>query len=199
MRLLLIRHAQSVANSKRLLIADAADDLTECGRQQARNLGQQLQKVTIDRVFCSTWNRAASTAKLVFPKQVADFQFDERLVETCPGVFSHWTEHQFLSKFPTFHHNIDNVYEGGESHSQMATRVRDWVETEVAPYKKESCTIVAVSHGGPISIVIQTLLGIDFRSRYPSFMVDNASISEFEWNEFHSRFIASYINRQHSP
>ena len=183
MDLLLIRHGQSNANAKGLLIATEQDELTELGKLQSIQLAATLKNFRFTQpslLFCSPWMRARQTAALVFGPS-AQIQYDSRLAETHPGIFGTWLEADFNRIYPDFSNDIQNRYEQGESHLDMANRVREWVDCQILTHTHESGLAVVVAHGGPISVVIQQLLGIPIETHYPSFTVPNASFTYLKW------------------
>jgi glucosyl-3-phosphoglycerate phosphatase len=182
MDLLLIRHGQSNANAQGLLISTDQDELTDLGKRQSAQLAATLSKFgyTPSPVFCSPWMRARQTAEALF-SDTAALKFDARLAETHPGKFGTWLEADFNRAYPDFNRTIENRYEGGESHLDMTIRVREWVDSEVQPRTGEPGLMAAVAHGGPISVVLQHLLGVPIETHYPSFTVPNASFTYLKW------------------
>ena len=190
MNLLIIRHGQSNANAKGLLISNRNDNLTDLGRQQSYDLETTLKNFKFNQpslVFCSPWLRARQTAELVFSENTF-IQFDERLAETNPGKFENWLEADFNLKYPTFSDNIRNEYEDGESHFQMCLRVCDWVDTVLIPLSRKPGLLAIVAHGGPISVILQKLLGMKIEFSYPSFTVPNASFTNVRWRHDLDRY-----------
>ena len=196
MDVIFIRHGQSEANINGTLIADEFDKLTPLGKKQSEELRHVLEslKLTPKLLFCSPWTRARQTADILFDCDVK-MEFDERLAETNPGIFSTWLEKDFNLIYPEFSKDISNRYNGGESHLDMAHRVCNWLVEKIEPYKKQDLTIMAVSHGGPISVAIQYLLNISIEDFYPTFTVPNASISHLRWRADLNRFCALRIGQ----
>jgi len=189
MDLLLIRHGQSVANEKGLLISTYKDGLTELGKTQSINLAATLGRFAFkpSQIYCSPWARARQTAELLF-EESTPMTFDARLAETHPGIYGSWLEADFNRAFPDFNRNIRNRYEEGESHLDMAERVQSWVESAVRPQVQNAGLMVAVAHGGPISVVLQHLLGVPIETHYPSFTVPNASFTYLKWRPDLNRY-----------
>ncbi len=189
MDLFLIRHGQSLANAAGKLIADEYDGLSALGISQSQQLAETLEimKHKPSLIFSSPWARARQTAEYVYSDSL-EFQFDSRLAETNPGRFGTWLEADFNQQFPEFNKNIANRYEGGESHLDMAARVCNWVDEEIFPRTSKSGLISVVAHGGPISVVLQYLLGIPIETKYPSFSVPNASFSILKWRPDLNRY-----------
>lgn len=194
MDLLLIRHGQSEANAKKLLISTDKDGLTDSGRAQSARLRQTLHEMAImpSVIYCSPWQRARETAKIVF-HDATTMQFDARLAETHPGIYGTWLEADFNAKFPDFNKLIGNTYEGGESHLDMTNRAKDWIASEVLPSTQTEGLLAVVAHGGPISAILQHLLDIPIESNYPSFTVPNASFTFLKWREDLGRYCAVQV------
>ena len=182
MDLLLIRHGQSNANEKGLLISTDQDELTDLGVHQSLKLAETLAKFGYipSPIFSSPWMRARQTAEQLFGRST-QITFDSRLAETHPGKYGTWLEADFNRAFPDFNQAITNRYEDGESHLDMANRVREWVDTEVELRATQPGLMAAVAHGGPISVILQHLLGVPIETHYPSFTVPNASFTYLKW------------------
>ncbi|MCA7085484.1 histidine phosphatase family protein [Cupriavidus sp. DB3] len=181
MDLLIIRHGQSNANANGLLIADDRDELSKLGREQSLRLKSTLADFGFQpsQIVCSPWLRARQTAELVFDRH--PLTLEARLAETHPGMFGTWLEGEFNRTYPDFCRDIANRYEGGESHLEMACRVRQWVDETIKPSMAEPGLLAVVAHGGPISVVLQYLLGIPIESHYPTFTVPNGSFTLLTW------------------
>lgn len=188
MDLLLIRHGQSQANANGLLIANDEDGLSDLGRRQSTHLKATLEHYGFlpSSVMSSPWLRARQTAEIVF--DAASIELDARLAETHPGVYGTWREADFNATFPEFHSDIRNVYEGGESHWEMCERVRSWTKEILHKKTAYGDLLAVVAHGGPISVILQHILGIPIESHYPTFTVPNASFTHLKWREDLGRY-----------
>lgn len=190
MDIVLIRHGQSVANQKGLLISNDQDDLTELGMEQSRALAARCGSLLTEArwLYCSPWKRATSTAEIVLGSRMPEARLDARLAETFPGRHGTWLEKDFNAAFPDFYQDLGRRYDGGESHRDMAQRVCQWVDSEIAPRQQDAGLLVAVAHGGPITVILQHLLGVPLEPRYPSFTVPNATMSRLQWRADLGRF-----------
>lgn len=194
MDILLIRHGQSEANAKKLLISTDKDGLTDAGRAQSVRLRHTLDGLQIapSVIYCSPWQRARETAEIVF-HDAQDMQFDARLAETHPGIYGSWLEADFNAQFPDFNSKIENTYEGGESHLDMTRRARSWIDSEIMPRTQTEGLLAALAHGGPISAILQHLLAIPVETHYPSFTVPNASFTYLKWRDDLGRYCAVQV------
>jgi glucosyl-3-phosphoglycerate phosphatase len=201
MDILLIRHGQSVANERGLLIANASDDLTELGVQQSRLLAHGIQKRVKEArwLYCSPWRRALTTAEIVLDERMPEALLDARLAETNPGRHGTWLEKDFNAQYPDFYQDLGRRYDGGESHREMAQRVCDWVQSEITPKQAQDGELIAIAHGGPITVILQFLLGVPMEERYPSFTVPNASYSHLRWRADLGRFCLITAGATPSP
>lgn len=190
MDIVLVRHGQSVANERGLLIANATDDLTERGVAQSRALASRIQSEVsaASWLYCSPWKRARTTAEIILGQRMNEASLEPRLAETFPGRHGTWLEKDFNDAFPDFYRDLGRPYDGGESHRDMMQRVCQWVDTEVIPRQADPGLLVAVTHGGPITVILQYLLGVPLESRYPSFTVSNASVTKLAWRQDLERF-----------
>lgn len=198
MDLLLIRHGQSEANEKGLLISNSSDGLTVTGEKQSERLSALIKRKPFvpDLVYSSPWQRAKATTVQVFPQQQDNIIYEPRLAETNPGIYGSWQETEFNRQFPNFYDDLSNQYEGGESHMDMASRVIEWLKQMIEPRQDVEGLLAVVAHGGPISVMLQYLLGMPIEARYPSFIVPNASYSSLIWRKDLQRYCAVSVGVQ---
>lgn len=191
MKLYLIRHAQSVANSQHKLISNRRDPLTEMGRTQAENLRQRLhcKSIFFDNIFSSPWQRARETAEIVCLGLEDKICEDENLAETNPGRFENWLEQDFYDTFPNFHKDITNTYEDGESHADMASRVQGFVEQKIVPLYETDYRVAVFTHGGPIAVILQWIMSSNATLNYPVSSIPNAVSIEFRFDRRFHRLI----------
>ena len=179
MKLVLIRHGQSLANRAKLVTGNTEDVLSSDGVTQVHHTSDFLKRLDVqpDHHFTSQWRRAQQTASLVMPK--ADFIVDTRLGETNAGQAADLTLPQFLNTWPDFYRDNTNTYPGGESHADLNRRVLSWLK-----HTRETCrgNVLAVTHAGPIACLLQHTLQIPME-RFPALMARNGSISVIEYGD----------------
>ena len=175
MKLYLLRHGQAVANVHRLVTVTPDDPLTAEGERQARQAQMLLRKCSFDAYVVSHWKRARQTGELATGNN--DFFVDRRLGETDAGLVSDWSRAHFEQQHPDFFAYFDPSakFPGGESHDDLFKRVIMWMK-ETAAVMPENASVLAVSHMGPISCMLQYALGIPM-SLFPRFKPGNASLT----------------------
>ena len=182
MRLILVRHGESVGNSENRLQGQEDYPLTERGEQQAELTGRRLAAEGTSAVYTSPLLRAFSTAKKIAdqagvePKvlaDVAEYHFGEM------GGLTYAEVRERFAADPTTA-NIraaDRVYPGEEGRDNFLRRVTESIWGVIDAHPGES--VAVVSHGGPIALFCQTALGLPYKRPMP-FSVDNCSLTVIE-------------------
>jgi broad specificity phosphatase PhoE len=178
MRLYLIRHGQSEANTDNLVTGTESDKLTADGIRQVEHLKSYLEQIKFDhsRYVTSDWRRAAQTAEILWPN--ADWIVDSRVGETMAGEVAEYPLDYFLKLYPHFYETPANQYPLGESHLNLNSRVLAWLDEQLF---NGVTSIVLVTHSGPIACLIQNALGISMDS-FPAVKPSNASLSIIEYS-----------------
>jgi broad specificity phosphatase PhoE len=172
----LVRHGLSEANKSGLVTGVPSDRLVDQGIAQIEVLGNWLRDAHIspDAFYVSNWQRAHQTADILFPH--APWKEDSRLGETFAGTVAELPLHEFLAIWPDFYDSHANCYPGGESHLDLNNRVLSfWRELPQCGLS----SIMLVSHSGPISCILQDVLGMGME-RFPAFLPPQASLSVVE-------------------
>lgn len=154
MELLVIRHGQTVANLNNYYYGFTDSPVTDKGREQAKLAGRFIARLQFqpDEIYVSERTRTHETLQLMgFDPQVA--RIDGRINEQNMGQFECMTFQQISDQFPRAFDewNADfNNYRPkyGESHLEMYTRVRDFMQDLIGREKDGSKKILIVTHGG---------------------------------------------------
>src|SRR3990170_3548296 len=182
MRLILVRHGESVGNSEGRLQGNADYDLTELGQRQALETGRRLAAEGVSAVYASTLRRALLTAGVVGEQigrapvempEVREYDF---------GSLSGLTYAALRQRFAALPPGPDGqpaerTYPGEEGRDSFYRRVTESVWDVVCRHRGESVAIV--SHGGPIALFTQAALGLPYRRPMP-FAIDNCSLTVFQ-------------------
>ncbi len=174
--LILVRHGQTDANARGLLLGRSDPPLTEFGHRQARALADALPKA--DRIVSSPLTRARHTAAVLAGAAPGDtaaegVQVDQRWIEMdygeldgCPPTALDERAWQAWRADPDF------VPAGGESLAAVSARVREAC-VELAS-DAASRDVVVVSHVSPIKAAVAWALGVGDEVAWRMFLADAA-------------------------
>ena len=173
----LLRHAQSVANTKGILAGqDDSVELSKAGFKQAEALISYLSAIKFSKVYSSPLTRCIQTiAPFMEKNSKIDFQVDNRVIEMNYGKWS-GRKLAVLSKDPKWK-NVQNnpaalTFPQGESFKSMRKRV----DLALADLKTKKGPILVVTHGDIIKMAITSSLGLPI-NRFQSFVVEPASLT----------------------
>ena len=173
----LLRHAQSVANTKGILAGqDDSVELSKAGFKQAESLISYLSAIKFSKVYSSPLTRCIQTiAPFMEKNPKIDFQIDSRVIEMNYG---NWSGRKLavLSKESKWKNVQKNpagfTFPQGESFKGMRKRV----DLALADLKTQKGPILVVSHGDIIKMAITSSLGLPI-NRFQSFVVEPASLT----------------------
>jgi len=181
MRLLLIRHAQSVGNAAHRIQGWDDQPLTEVGKAQAEALAARIAcESPLQALYASPLLRARQTADIIAERIDMVVQCDDRLKEHDCGAITGMCFDEVESQYPAlvaaWRESPWRVpLPGEESLEAFEKRVMSAMADVVGGGRAED-VIAVVSHGGTLGTYLTGLLGLDRRKRHP-WMFDNASLS----------------------
>jgi broad specificity phosphatase PhoE len=165
MRLLLIRHAESLGNQARQIQGQTQEPLTQLGRHQATQLGQFLGQLTWSptHLYTSPLRRAQETAQIVADCVGGlDITPHPDLQEIDNGVLQGltWTEAQ--QQFPDLCQRLESTplwqpIPGAETPAQAQVRAARFVQDLLSRHANPD-RILLVSHGGILPYLLAALL-----------------------------------------
>lgn len=181
MKLLLVRHGETDWNLARRYQSYSDVPLNHNGIQQAQCLAKRLSNEKIAVLCSSDLSRAMDTAKWIAN------EYEPALAVQCDP---HWHELSFGKWEGLNHEEIQAQWQtevnawyadpvnisppGGETMLQMSERVQSALDELKTKHKDE--TVLIVSHGGTIQILLCMLLGVEL-NRYWQFHVKQASLT----------------------
>ncbi len=173
MKLFLIRHGESIQNTKEnyeIKLPDHKVYLSENGRIQANKAGDFLNKYVCENnidlknatLWVSPYERTRQTAEIINKYlKIDDVKEDITLVEQRYGLFSDKEIMVIREKYPEEFAFYDNYYQNdgkfyaklpqGESPYDVALRTKQFLETI---FRDESENLFIVSHGTTIRTII---------------------------------------------
>lgn len=159
--LVLIRHAQSVANAERRFTHHDDEPLTPLGEEQARDLGRLFidNEVHFDALYASPFRRTVQTAELAASPWRLEMRLDERLREQSFGDFAGRPYDDFYPRVVglTPEERWQVAAPGGESLREVAVRVRPAL-VEIGRRHLGESVLLAV-HGGVLAALRGDLTG----------------------------------------
>lgn len=135
--LILVRHGETIENSKGIIQGQTEGTLTEKGIDQNKKLADNLKDVDIDLAFSSPLARAVKTAEQIMELQNINLIFDSRLTERNMGVLQG-------KKIPAFY-DVTKEYDGMEGLQDVFNRVQSFLTDLQKNYFNKR--ILIVSHG----------------------------------------------------
>ncbi len=183
MRLLLIRHAESVGNAEGRFQGRADYPLSARGLEQAARLARRLAAEPPDALYASPLSRAHHTAEhiaaacglpIVPLEAVMEYDFGHLSGMTWADIRA---QHPELASAQRSRAGDFPAWPGEEGREAFRARVSTalWALEE----QHGDQTVAVVNHGGPILVFCMSVLGLPYRRPLP-FACDNASITAVE-------------------
>lgn len=164
LRLLLIRHGQTLWNKELRYNGDTDTELTALGRRQAAALAARLRTRHIDAVIASDLQRAISTAEPLAAACYCTVHPDVRWREVRFGAAEGLRWRDVVERYPLAarawaENRADAAMPGGESMLDVMARVQPALAELAAEF--DNRTVAIVSHGGPLRLALCSLLAAD--------------------------------------
>ena len=178
MRLLVIRHGESEADLLDVHEGRADFQLTERGHRQARAMSEFVARnYPIDRIYCSTLQRAAQTAEHLRSETNAPLIPDEHLMEFNNGLIAGLTHSAADEKYPKVEVPLHlSVY---EQESALEFRYRaEYMLSKLLSENEDNSTVAVVTHGGMINQLYRAFFKLPVDSNY-FFWTGDACIHEW--------------------
>ena len=152
-RLLIVRHGETPWNAEGRLQGHADIDLSEKGRQQAREVAKRLADTPIDVAYSSDLARAWHTAQIVLDQRDVPLNSNEGLRERFYGVFEGLTVEERQAQFPdefaaSLIKDLEFASPGGESALGTLRRMTGVIGEIKERHLNE--TVLIVGHGGSL-------------------------------------------------
>lgn len=181
-RLLLVRHGATEFNSSLRFAGHSQIALSDLGSRQAIKLERRLAGEKIDVVCTSDLRRALDTAETACRGRDVEVLPCPELREVDYGDCEGLTFEEIAARFPEvvepwLGYSPDLTFPGGESLAGFIERAGGFLDRlESNPQWR---TVLVVSHGGVIRVLLCRLLGLS-TDHWWQLRVDNASISIVE-------------------
>ncbi len=168
MKLLIVRHGVTIENDSRIAQGQTHGTLSEKGMAENEELGRQLQEYFFTTIYSSPLNRALQTAQAIQRYNPhTHLVTDDRLMERHLGILQE-------RPYPIPYSEAD-LYEGMETAESMAARLTPLLHEIKAKHPDE--TVVLVSHGYLIKVLLSILQGRSIEEFYTVTLMGNSSYS----------------------
>lgn len=182
-RLILIRHGKTQTNviGKIHKYFDT-EELTQNGVTQIEKTAKAIEKENPSIIFCSHEKRARQSAQIISKKLGVPLVEVSSLEERNWGDYAGLSFQEIKVKAGMNNMSLDERYNfappNGESWKETEIRLLKSLNKLIA--ENEGKTIVLITHGGSIRILMPHLLGVGREESF-KYDPDNASISIFDY------------------
>lgn len=183
MKLLLVRHGQTLWNHTARYQGHSDIELSDTGRTQAKLLAGRLANEEIQAVYASDLKRALETASIIAEPHGLAVQALPELRELNFGAWEGLTFEEIKTRYSDIADNwhaspgLVRIPEG-ESFQELTVRANSAVASLIK--KHDPATIAVVTHGGTIRAIICALLGIDLNNLF-RIRQDNGALNVIDY------------------
>ncbi len=155
MRLVLVRHGETIWNAEGRIHGRADIELSDRGKEQAKNVSQMLALENPVKIFSSTLKRAVKTAELIALPHSMQVEQRHELDEIDYGVFEgvsfrELDQDEKLGKLWADRrkdkYNFTPPEDGESFHEMDEKRIKPFVKEMLEKYSKK--TVIIVAHSG---------------------------------------------------
>ena len=177
---IVMRHGETSWNRKKIYCGRNDITLSKTGVKQAKALRNRLKENHIHKVYSSDMRRAVETARIVFKERC--IKMSPGLREMNFGLFEGLNYKQIIKKYPLIYKRwLNDPYKSyipkGEDLKTFKNRIQKAFKKIITSGKNK--TVAVVSHGGSISIFINTILKV---SDFWAYIPKTATFSIIEFN-----------------
>ncbi len=189
LRLFLVRHGETIWNAAGRYQGHMDVPLSAVGDAQAEALARRLAREHLDVIYTSDLSRAHSTARAIAAPHNLPVFPDPRLREMSFGEWEGMTFAQMEAEFPDQvawwnSDRLNHAPPGGETLGDGAVRMQAVLDDVIRQHQDQ--TVLLVSHGGAIKLMLCLLLNKPWRELW-QFAMDNTALSEIEWQKLGPR------------
>ena len=203
MKIILVRHGETIANKAQLVLGTSDVPLTELGRNQANTAAQKisLMQPSPTTLFSSPYQRTKETAGYISNVTGLTPIFIDGLKEMNSGEMEGIKASEMNDKYPDYMKSWRRDHStarppGGETLGEVHLRAWESILTIFDDYNES--LVVVVAHLFPIQGILCNVLGIK-SNNFEKLVIDLGSLSSIEIQDNSYRLIrmndTSPINR----
>jgi len=183
MRLIFVRHPETIANQERLIYGRSESEYSEKGRRSIEWVVDRLRSRPVDGIYASPLQRTAVLADVIGSEFGLPVNYRDELIEMDFGMFENLTpEEAAIRHEAQYREFMENYTEymipEGESFREVFNRVSAFLEEVLG----ENGTCVIVTHGMVIKAAIAYLLDIGLEDVW-HFSTQPAAVMEIEYRD----------------
>jgi alpha-ribazole phosphatase len=183
----MVRHGATANNAEARYTGQSDVPLCPLGERQAEAVAARLADMRLDAIISSDLVRARSTAEAIARFHQVPVLSDPDLREISIGEWEGLTYAEALQRDPELvavwqsggPESLQVAPPGGETNLAFRDRLARALDRWRALYFRHEDTILWVTHGGVVGVLLCHLLGMDLTRRW-QFRKDNAAITELE-------------------
>ena len=161
--IILVRHGETLWNKERRYQGQMDSPLSPAGVTQAEQVATFLSIRPIDAVYSSDLQRALLTAESIAKHHQLRPVVDQRLREMSFGIWEGLTREEVREQYPDLWlrrgvHHLTTRIPQGELPGEVVERFKSFLAELTSDSKQQ--TIVVVSHGGALRLILASLLGM---------------------------------------
>jgi probable phosphoglycerate mutase len=183
-RVVVVRHGETDWNLHGRMQGWAPVPLNRTGREQADRVGRYLlERHDVDRIVASDLHRTRETTDIVTAYVDAPVTYESAWRERHIGVYQGLDYEDVVERFPAFALDetgidaADRVPESGESLLDVRERVVGAWDA-LLDGAADDGTVLVVTHGGPIYLLLGYLKGMDARRSLCEHSQSNCAVNE---------------------
>jgi 2,3-bisphosphoglycerate-dependent phosphoglycerate mutase len=166
--LCIVRHGQSQWNLENRFTGEVDVELTDQGREEARNAGKKLRDFVFSRAFCSELRRSTETLEIIQQESARPASLVIRtkfLNERNYGSLQGLGKSEVAEKYGTrqvdlWRRSYAARPPGGESLEDTAARVIPYYTAQIEPWLERHENILIVAHGNSLRALMMRLEAI---------------------------------------
>lgn len=177
MKLIIVRHAETIENKRKLMQGQIQGNLSRKGKQQAKKLAKRLAKEKIDLIYCSDLRRCKQTIKPFLEKNKVPIIYTKEIRERSWGKFDGKPISKFIKwiKSNNYINNYKFKIPLGESFQDVKKRASKFIRKIIK--KDKDKTILLMTHGAFKVALMLSLFNKNEQTYYTKYRAPNAAIS----------------------
>lgn len=174
MEVIFIRHAETKNNIDGIIQGPEHGDINEKGQKEIEKASELLKNEKIDVFFSSDIPRCKTTSEGINKFHNLQIQYTEMIREKYNGD---WTGKNYKEvNWDQLEGTVETKkVNNGESLLDVKVRAGKFVNELIAQYGNTDKTILVVSHGAFLKVLIGGLLNMDLKSSIFNLSIDNCS------------------------